>query len=194
MRRLSVTREGTGLACQTSSKEGNNTIQRKRCCGNNSGLSCSDYKMDSIQEIKFFNTKKKGTFEIIQTKIKWQIKYKNFGSTNDFDKHSIVQGRRGWDWHSGSQIPKKVVAYFQSNRRNNTTQMLPEINLELITFNITLNYVLQYVSRNYRTDLFHIRYRTAVLILRYCRVIYLLLLTVFHTNFHFTECYDRRFT
>jgi hypothetical protein len=57
-------------------------------------------------------------------------------------KHSIFQGRQGWDWHSGSQIPKKVVVYFQSNRRNNTSQMLPENNLEFITFNITLNSVL----------------------------------------------------
>jgi hypothetical protein len=64
MRRLRVTREGTGMACQASRKEGNNTTQRKWFCGNNSGLSCRDYEMDYIQEIKFFSTKKK-SFEII---------------------------------------------------------------------------------------------------------------------------------
>ena len=122
-------------------------------------------------------------------------KYNNFGCNKDFDKHIIVRGGRGWDWHTGSQIPKKVVAYFQGKRRNNTPQMLPEINLEFITFNITLNSVLQYVSTSYGIDLFQIWYRRAVPILNTVTLfIYLLLLTVFHITFHFTEGYDRRFT
>jgi len=69
MRRLRVTREETSLACQASRKEGNNTIQRKWYCGNNSGLSCRDYGMDSIQEIPFFDTKERTVLRLYEREL-----------------------------------------------------------------------------------------------------------------------------